>query len=177
MLAGSYPVTHCGHSSERLLWFHGRERGTSLGTGYPLHSKCSGRECAHRTSAGNRLPDRDLWIPLLQVPGHMRIRLRCISWQWLLGIERIPIDHGIRNLLAGCPAEAFAVFFVQGHSTHRNHNAFALSRRLGDRFPVALDGSQFHCSNTFRYDDCSTRKAGQANRMRVLPNHGRHRHC
>lgn len=126
----------------------------------PASFRMLGMAMRHRTSAANRRSDCDLWIPPLRFQGHMRIRLRCISWQWLLGIERIPIGRAIRNLLDGCPVEAFADFFVQSLSTHRNHKAFAPCGHLGDRFPVVLDGSQCHRWNTLRHAARSARKAG-----------------
>ena len=78
--------------------------------------------------------------------------------QSLFGIERIPTDNCIRNLLDGCPADACNPLFPACLDTLAEHGALAPFQRL----LIALDGIEFHNSYKIHCDRCCTRHVGQA---------------
>ncbi len=78
----------------------------------------------------------------------------------LFGLDRIPCDNHIRQLLDGVPP---AHFDAQFHAIVENldaHGALAPMRRLDGRVPVALDGTGFFRSRKLHCPNCSTRKRG-----------------
>lgn len=79
----------------------------------------------------------------------------------LFGVEAIPCDNRIRDLLDAVPPERFADLFPLCLDTLREHGALAPFERLGGRLLVALDGIQIHCSDSIRCAQCSTRHVGK----------------
>ena len=82
--------------------------------------------------------------------------------QSLFGIERIPTDTCIRDLLDGGPSDAFDALFPAGLDTLAEHGARAPFLRLDGRLLIALDGIEFHKSYKIHCDHCGTRHVGQA---------------
>ena len=82
--------------------------------------------------------------------------------QSLFGVEDIPSDNHIRNLLDGHDPDHFAPLFADCLQTARDHGALDPFRRLDGRLAIALDGIQLHCSDAIRCAQCSTRHVGSA---------------
>ena len=80
--------------------------------------------------------------------------------QTLFGIESIPCDNQIRNLLDGVAPDSFRNLFPLCLDTLRDEGALEPFLRLGGRLLVALDGIQIHCSDSIRCRQCSTRHVG-----------------
>ena len=80
--------------------------------------------------------------------------------QTLFGVEDIPCDNQIRNLLDGIPPDALRDLFPLCLDTLRQQGALQPFERLGGRLLVALDGIQIHCSDSIRCSQCSTRHVG-----------------
>ncbi len=79
----------------------------------------------------------------------------------LFGVEKIPSDNHIRNLLDGHDPEHFAPLFAECLQTARDNGALQPFLRLDGRLAVALDGIQIHCSDAIHCDLCSTRHVGK----------------
>jgi hypothetical protein len=78
--------------------------------------------------------------------------------QTLFGIERIPTDNHIRDMLDSVePKQLFALFGKSLRELEKQDGLEAF-RRLDDRILVALDGTQYHCSKKICCDNCQTRK-------------------
>ena len=80
--------------------------------------------------------------------------------QSLFGVEDIPCDNTIRNLLDGHDPDHFAPLFADCLQTARDHGALDPFLRLDGRVAIALDGIQLQCSNAIHCDQCSTRHGG-----------------
>ena len=80
--------------------------------------------------------------------------------QSLFGVEDIPCDNSIRNLLDGHDPDRFAPLFADCLRTARDHGALEPFLRLDGRIAVALDGIQIHCSDSIRCPQCSIRHVG-----------------
>ena len=76
----------------------------------------------------------------------------------LFGLDRIPCDNHVRQLLDGVPAEHFDAQFHAIVGDLDAHGGLAAMRRLDDRLLVALDGTEFFRSRKIHCDNCSTRK-------------------
>ena len=79
----------------------------------------------------------------------------------LFGVQAIPCDNQIRNLLDGLDPDLFAALFPQGLHALRAQGALAPFERLGGRLPIALDGLQIHCSDSIRCEQCCIRHVGK----------------
>lgn len=79
----------------------------------------------------------------------------------LFGVERIPCDNHIRNLLEGPDPSFLSDLFPLCLDTVRDYGALDSFRCLDDRLLVALDGIQFHCSDSIHCEQCSTRHVGK----------------
>ena len=75
--------------------------------------------------------------------------------QTLFGINKIPTDPHIRQMLDGVPTEAFDPLFFQAIETEGILDPF---RRLDGRVLIALDGTEHFCSRKIHCQRCSTRK-------------------
>ena len=76
----------------------------------------------------------------------------------LFGIERIPSDHHIRDLLDQAPPELLEPCFAQALDEMRQHGGMQDFARLGGRILIALDGSEYFCSEKRGCPRCLTRK-------------------
>jgi len=76
----------------------------------------------------------------------------------LFGLDRIPCDNHIRQLLDGVPTEHFDDEFHALVEDLDAHDALAPMRCLDERVLVALDGTEFFRSRNIHCDNCSTRK-------------------
>ena len=76
----------------------------------------------------------------------------------LFGLDRIPCDNHIRQLLDGVPTEHFDGQFHAIVGDLDAHGALAPMRRLDGRALVALDGTEFFRSRSIQCPNCSTRK-------------------
>ncbi len=79
----------------------------------------------------------------------------------LFGVQAVPCDNQIRNLLDGRDPDRFADLFPRCLDTLREQGALGPFERLGGRLLVALDGIQIHCSDSIHCPQCSTRHVGK----------------
>ena len=75
--------------------------------------------------------------------------------QTLFGINKIPTDPHIREMLDGAPTDAFAPLFYRAIGAEGVLEPF---RRLNGRVLIALDGTEHFCSRKIHCPRCSTRK-------------------
>ena len=78
----------------------------------------------------------------------------------LLGMEKIPTDNHIRDMLDPVAPEAVLGMFERTLEALETGGGLADFRRLGDRLPVALDGTAYHSSRKISCPRCSRRKRG-----------------
>ena len=76
----------------------------------------------------------------------------------LFGLDRIPCDNHIRQLLDGVPTAHLDGQFRAIAEDLDARGALAPMRRLGGRLLVALDGTEFFRSRSIHCPNCSTRK-------------------
>ena len=76
----------------------------------------------------------------------------------LFGIDNIPTPNHIRKMLDGVPPEHFDDLFIRIARDLDRRGAMRRMRVLGDRTPVALDGSEYFTSRRIGCPNCSTRK-------------------
>jgi hypothetical protein len=78
--------------------------------------------------------------------------------QTLFGIDKIPTDNHIRDMLDPVePARLFPLF-GKALATLEKHNGLDGFRRLGGHILIALDGTEYHCSKKICCDNCQSRK-------------------
>jgi len=75
--------------------------------------------------------------------------------QTLFGINAIPTDAHIRQMLDGAPTASFDPLFFR---TIRTEGVLPLFQRLSGRVLIALDGTEHFCSRNIHCSRCSTRK-------------------
>ena len=85
--------------------------------------------------------------------GHGRSNFRA-----LLGIKHIPSDNPIRVLLDDVEPSSLYGLFDDALAAVESAGALPSSTSLGGHTSIALDGTQFFCSNTLSCRNCSTRK-------------------
>jgi hypothetical protein len=76
----------------------------------------------------------------------------------LFGIERIPSDNHIRDLLDPSPPELLESCFEHALELMRQHGGMKDFERLGGRALIALDGSEYFCSEKRGCPRCLTSK-------------------
>lgn len=76
----------------------------------------------------------------------------------LFGIEKIPSDNHIRDLLDPAPPELLEPCFEHAWEQMRQHGGMKAFERLGGRVLIALDGSEYFCSEKRGCPHCLTRK-------------------
>ena len=76
----------------------------------------------------------------------------------LFGLDRIPCDNHLRQLLDGVPTAHFDAQFHDLAEDLDAHGALEPMRRLDGRALVALDGTEFFRSRSIQCPNCSTRK-------------------
>ena len=104
--------------------------------------------------------------------GHGRSNCEC-----LFGISKIPSDNHIRDMLD--PADPALLYPMFPAVLRELEQAGGLSafRRLGNHVLIALDGSEYFCSNKISCAHCSTRLRGKGKdkdkprQDRILPRH------
>ncbi len=84
-----------------------------------------------------------------------RGRSNCAS---LFGMEKIPTDNHIRDMLDPVAPEALFGMFERTLEALESGGGLADFRRLGDHFLVAMDGTEYHCSRKISCAKCSRRK-------------------
>ena len=84
-----------------------------------------------------------------------RGRSNCAS---LFGMEKIPTDNHIRDMLDPVAPEALFGMFERTLEALESGGGLADFRRLGDHFLVAMDGTEYHCSRKISCPKCSRRK-------------------
>ncbi len=84
-----------------------------------------------------------------------RGRTNCAS---LFGIETIPTDNHIREMLDPVPPEALFGMFDRTLEALRKGGGLADFQRLGGHVLIALDGTEYHCSRKICCPQCSHRK-------------------
>jgi len=80
----------------------------------------------------------------------------------LFGIGKIPSDNHIRDMLdPAAPALLYPIFPAVLAELEQSGGLSAF-RRLGDHVLIALDGSEYFCSNSISCPHCSTRLRGKS---------------
>ena len=86
-------------------------------------------------------------------------RSNCAS---LFGIAKIPSDNHIRDLLdPASPTLLHPVFAEAVDQLRRIDGGLNVFRRLGGHVLIALDGTEYHCSQKIHCPHCSTRVRGK----------------
>jgi hypothetical protein len=92
--------------------------------------------------------------------------------QTLFGMEKIPTDNHIRTLLDAVSPEALQPCFDQILEQLRQRNGLKAFQRLAGRTLVALDGTEYFCSQKLSCQQCLTRKLSLLSDVRnVVPWH------
>jgi hypothetical protein len=78
--------------------------------------------------------------------------------QSLFGIEKIPSDNYIRDMLDGADPALLAPCFHRAEQLLLEPAMRAAFGRLGDRTLIALDGTEYFCSQKIACPHCQTRK-------------------
>jgi hypothetical protein len=89
-----------------------------------------------------------------------RGRSNCAS---LFGMEKIPTDNHIRDMLDPVAPEALFGLFDSTLQTLEAGGGLTDFRRLGDHHLIALDGTEYHCSRKISCPNCSHRKRNDGN--------------
>jgi len=80
----------------------------------------------------------------------------------LFGLSKIPSDNHIRDMLdPASPELLHPVFAAAVEQLERAPGGLDVFRRLGGHTLIALDGTQYHCSNKIHCRRCSTRLRGK----------------
>ena len=82
--------------------------------------------------------------------------------QTLFGMEKIPSDNHIRNMLDGVAPEHFEQDFFFVLDELARSRAGAVRNVLGGHTLIALDGSEYYCSKKLFCPSCSRRKRSDA---------------
>lgn len=79
--------------------------------------------------------------------------------QSLFGMTRIPKDNQIRKMLdPASPALLFQVFRAIRSRLQQSAGLFEAFQRLGGHVLIALDGTEYFCSDNLHCENCSTRQ-------------------
>jgi hypothetical protein len=76
----------------------------------------------------------------------------------LFEMTEIPSDNHIRSMLDPVAPESFYPLFTRGIEALDEGGGLQAFRRLGDHVLIALDGTEYHCSDKVHCPHCSTRK-------------------
>ena len=88
--------------------------------------------------------------------------------QTLIGTGPIPTANTIRNLLDGCPSDAFDPLLPRCLDIHSERSAVEPFLRLDKRILIALDGVEFHKSYRIHCARCSIRYSGKAKKKQRI---------
>jgi hypothetical protein len=80
--------------------------------------------------------------------------------QSLFGMERIPTDNHIRSMLDPVHPSHLQPAFDQAVAVLRTHGGMKEFQRLDGRIMIALDGTEYFCSQKLGCPHCQTRKRG-----------------
>src|SRR4051795_605666 len=80
--------------------------------------------------------------------------------QSLFGMTAIPTDNHIRAMLDPVPPSCLQPAFDQSLDMLRRHGGLRAFQRLGDRVLIALDGTEYFCSQKLGCPQCLTRRRG-----------------
>jgi hypothetical protein len=78
--------------------------------------------------------------------------------QSLFGMTAIPTDNHIRSMLDPVPPSHLQPAFDQALGVLRQHGGLAPFQRLGGRVLIALDGTEYFCSQKLGCPQCLTRR-------------------
>jgi hypothetical protein len=81
--------------------------------------------------------------------------------QTLFGLERIPSDNHIRSMLDPARPDHFHPVFTAVLTELEVAGGLEDFRRLDGHVLIALDGTEYHCSDKLHCPHCSTRKRGK----------------
>ncbi len=76
----------------------------------------------------------------------------------LFGVEQLPCDNQVRNLLDPLSPRALDGVFVEVCEGLERHGALANFRGLNDQLLIAMDGTQYYASTTMHGKNCLTRQ-------------------
>src|SRR5271155_1154694 len=76
----------------------------------------------------------------------------------LFGMERIPSDNHVRDMLDPVAPECFHALFPRAVKALEAGGGLTAFRRLGDHVLIAFDGTEYHRSTKLHCACCSTRK-------------------
>ena len=79
----------------------------------------------------------------------------------LFGIEKIPSDNHIRNILDNVEANELEPMYNRLLKNLKDADILASYRYMGRFYPVALDGTQYYSSKNIYCDKCLTKKHGE----------------
>jgi hypothetical protein len=81
--------------------------------------------------------------------------------QTLFGLSKIPSDNHIRDMLDAATPDLLNPMFAETvELLRRSEGGLDEFRRLGDRLLIALDGTEYHCSQSIHCRHCSHRLRG-----------------
>src|SRR3954465_14252214 len=78
--------------------------------------------------------------------------------QSLFGMTAVPTDNHIRAILDPVPPSCLQPAFDQSLDILRRHGGLRAFQRLGDRVLIALDGTEYFCSQKLGCPQCLTRR-------------------
>jgi hypothetical protein len=79
----------------------------------------------------------------------------------LFGVEQIPCDNQIRNLLDPLPPSELNGVFLEVFESLDQHGVLANFRGLTDQLLIALDGTQYFSSTTLHCQNCLRRQTSK----------------
>jgi hypothetical protein len=77
--------------------------------------------------------------------------------QTLLGMERVPTDNHIRSMLDAVPPETLFPMFSRTLAAIETGGGLDAFKRLGGHVLIALDGTEYFCSQKLSCPNCSSR--------------------
>jgi hypothetical protein len=77
--------------------------------------------------------------------------------QTLFAMEKIPSDNHIRSMLDAVPPETLLPMFGKTLATLEAGGGLTAFRRLGGHVLIALDGTEYFCSQNLECPNCSSR--------------------
>jgi len=87
----------------------------------------------------------------------------------LFGMTAIPTDNHIRSMLDPVPPSHLQPAFDQALGVLRQHGGLALFQRLGGRVLIALDGTEYFCSQKLGCPQCLTRRRANGKVEATMP--------
>ena len=124
----------------------------------------------HRTGSNTQYEPADFGMAafslfFMQSPSFLahqrRIEQGCgrSNCQSLFGMNKIPKDNQIRKMLDPVsPALLFPAFGAIRERLQQSSGLLESFRRLGDHVLIALDGTEYFCSDKLHCQNCSTRR-------------------